>query len=139
VPWQFRDPVLREVAWLTNATYAAIVRDRATRQHAIAVMRGRSLVTSPPFGYDLLTDLRASPRGTYVAALINRRALVFLDDRGNYQATGLRSAHAVAWSPDEAWTAAATDEAIYLYETETRAVELIRLPIVAADLVWQPR
>ena len=139
VPWELREPVLKEVAWLSEETYAAIVSDRATRQDLIAVMRGRSLVTAPPFGYDLLTDLRASPRGTYAAALINRRALVFVDNRGRYQASGLRSAHAVTWSPDEQWTAAATDEGIYVYETATRAAELIRLPIIASDLVWRPR
>ncbi len=137
-PWAFRRPVPKQAGWLGDDTVAALVRDRAQGVDAIAIFRGRELVEAPPFAYERLSDLRVSPYGSFVAARVNRSGLVLLDDRGRFQTTGLRSAHAATWSPDETWTAMATETGIFVFETgKGAAVGLIQVPVRAADLVWR--
>jgi hypothetical protein len=136
-PWLLERPVLTEVAWLDEDTFAAIVRDRARAQYVVGVFRGRRLVGAPPFVYGRLTGLRASPYGSFAAARGDTGSIVLLDAEGDLRPDGLSGAHAIAWSPDETWTAMARRDAVYLFETGTRAVRLIRLPIAVADLDWR--
>jgi hypothetical protein len=131
-------PVLSGLALLRAlGRNAAIVRDQAGRGSILAVFRRRRLVGAPPFAYGSLERLRVSPYRTYAAAAIGGRGLVIVDTEGRLQPDGLSGAHAVAWSPDETWTAMARRDAVYLFETGARAVSLIRLPIRAADLGWR--
>jgi hypothetical protein len=136
-PWGFTRPALAETAWLTASTFAAIVRDGAGGGSLLAVFRGLRLVGAPPFAYGSLVRLRASPYGTYAAAAVRGRGMVIVDRGGELRPDGLSGAHAIAWSPDETWTAMAREDAVYLFQTGTRAVSLIRLPLVAADLDWR--
>jgi hypothetical protein len=135
--WGLEQPVITEAAWLDRRRYAAIVEDEAGGGEIVAVFRGRRLVGAPPFAYGNLARLRASPYGTYAAAVIEDGGLVIVDAEGGLRPDGLSGAHAIAWSPDETWTAVARRDAVYLFETGTRAVSLIRLPIQAADLAWR--
>ena len=134
--WRLRRPVITEAAWLDRRRYAALVEDEAADESIMAVFRGRRLVGAPPFAYGSLARLRASPYGTYAAAAIGGGGLVVVDGEGELRPDGLSGGRAIAWSPDETWTAIARPDAVYLFETGTRAVSLIRLPIRAADLAW---
>jgi hypothetical protein len=137
-PWRFRDPVLREVAWMDNSLVAAIVRERGRNDHVFALFRGTRLVAAPPFPYPRLVDLRVSPFGGYVAArFAGGQGLIVLDERGDLVSAGIRTAHAITWSPDEIWTALATNDGVFVFPTGERAIQLIRVPIAARDLVWR--
>lgn len=136
-PWNLQDARVRELAWLDETLLAAIVRDGEDGDDLLAVFRNGRLVGTTPSPYDALSDLRVSPRGTYVAARIGDRAgLVLLDRAGDFVALGLRG-HAVTWSPDELWTAVAATDAIFVFETGRRANRFARIPIVARDLFWR--
>ena len=136
-PWAFRRPAFKEVGWLDDETFAALVRDSERREDVIGIFRSRRLVSAPAFSYRALSDLRVSPYGNYVAARVEDDGLVVLDERGRFQTTGLRSAYAVTWSPDETWTAMATADGVFVFKTGERPAGLIHLDIQASDLVWR--
>lgn len=136
-PWALPEPVVLEAAWLTNDLVAVIARDPRIPDHVIVLFRGRRLVAGPPFPYPRLSALRVSPSGRFVAARIGDQGMLVLDQRGDLISSGIRTARAVAWSPDEVWTALATSDGIFVFPTGERAISLIRLPIVARDLVWR--
>ncbi len=136
-PWAFTRPSVREVAWLRRGAFAVLVRDAVQKLDVMAVFRRRKLVEAPPFAYGRLSALRASPYGSYVAARVGASGLVLLDSRGRFEATGLRSGRAVTWSPDETWTAMATEDGVFVFETGERALRLIHIPVRAVDLAWR--
>ena len=139
-PWGLRRPALSEVAWLNADSFGAIVRDEERGQELIAVFRGRRLVDAPLFTYDDLAKIRVSPYGTYVAATSRAgrgTGIVVLDSKGTLQGSGLRGGRIVAWSPDETWTAIARPDGVYIFETASRPIRLIRLPVRATDLSWR--
>jgi hypothetical protein len=136
-PWAFTRPFVREVAWLRRGAFAVLVRDAVQNLDVIAVFRRGRLVEAPPFAYGRLSALRASPYGSYVAARVGESGLILLDSRGRFEATGLRSGRAVTWSPDETWTAMATEDGVFVFETGERALQLIRIPVRAVDVAWR--
>ncbi len=136
LPWSFAAPAVREVAWLTDRRYAVIVHDNRTGLDAVAVLQGKRFVGGPSAPYELLSTLRISPRGSYVAVRINRQALAVLDRDGSGGSFSLRSARAAAWSRDDQWAAAATNESIFLFEAGGLANDLIELPFPATDVAW---
>ena len=136
-PWAFTRPAVREVAWLRGGAFAVLVRDAVQKLDVIAVFRGRRLVEAPPFAYGRLSTLRASPHGNYVAARVGATGLILLDDEGRFESTGLRSGRAVTWSPDETWTAMATEDGVFVFETGERALQLIHVPVRAVDIAWR--
>lgn len=135
-PWGFEAPQLRQVAWLSRTTFAALVRDPELGQDAIVVLRGDELVGGPPFAYEELGGLRASPRGGFAAARIGERGLVVVNGEGSYVGTTFRTAHAIAWSPDERWTAFATGDGVYLVRREGGSRPLL-LPYESVDVAWR--
>ena len=139
VPWEMTRPQITSAAWLSPTRVAVVVRDLDRELDAIAVFEGRELVGAPPFLYEFLTDLRASPRGGYAAALLNRRALVVVDGNGEYQPLALRGATGVAWSPDERWIAAATGREIFVAPVEQGATGPVLIPIRGTDVAWVGR
>jgi len=139
-PWAFADPRVREAAWLDDDLVAVVVSDPGReKDDVIALFRGRRLVGAPPFPYERLSGLRVSPRGSFVAARVGLPAvgLVVLDRRAELVAIPFRIARAIAWSYDETWTAVASPDSIYVWETGERALRFIRLPIRARDLIWR--
>jgi hypothetical protein len=136
LPWEMGDPVVREAAWLGNDRVAVVVHDGAQNLDTLAVFRGRELLGAPPFLYESLADLRASPRGGYAAALLNGVSLVLVDGSGEYEALTFRGATGIAWSPDERWTATASRDGIFVFGSGTRGVSSAFVPIPATDLAW---
>lgn len=139
-PWAFIAPRIREAAWLEDDLVAVVVSDPGREDDdVLALFRGRRLVGAPPFPYERLSGLRVSPRGSFVAARVGLPAggLVVLDRRAELVAIPFRIARAIAWSYDETWTAVASPDSIYVWETGERAVRFISLPIRARDLIWR--
>src|SRR5919106_992687 len=83
--------------------------------------------------------LRPSPRGTYVALIEreNGSISVFTRDGDPVALPEGVTAHAIAWSPDERWTALATRASVYVFATEEPDRELIRIPVSVRDLDWE--
>jgi len=50
--------------------------------------------------------------------------------------TAVRSPQAVAWSPDERWTALATGHSVYVFASEPPNAPVIRVPLAVRDLDW---
>ena len=44
--------------------------------------------------------------------------------------------HAVAWSPDERWTALAGRSAVYVFRTEESQGLVVEIPLAVRDLAW---
>jgi len=47
-----------------------------------------------------------------------------------------RGPKAVAWSPDERWTALATEDAVYVFPSEAPYDPMVRVPLGVRDLDW---
>lgn len=81
--------------------------------------------------------VRPSPRGSYYALLARDRLLgVFTRDGRTVSVTIDSRPHAVAWSPDERWTAIATPRSVYVYRTESLSNVIARVPLAVRDLDW---
>jgi hypothetical protein len=84
--------------------------------------------------------IRPSPTGRYYALVGPEPPLgdqVFTrDGHAIGVADGLPPARAVAWSPDEDWTALATGESVYVFPSERPQERVIRIPLAVRDLDW---
>jgi hypothetical protein len=83
--------------------------------------------------------LRPSPRGTYVALIERENGAVSVFTRDGEPVAlpqGVTDPYAIAWSPDERWTALATRASVYVFATEDPDGRLIRIPVSARDLDW---
>jgi hypothetical protein len=136
--WPGQRFTVGEIAWLPGSRLAAIVRaaDRDVGD-LLVVFKGRRLVSEPAFAYAGLSGLRASPRGSFVSAEIEAGGLAVVDNLGRPVLEGFRYGHALTWSPDERWGAAATEQGISLFRPGEPTQRAIWLPIVARDLVWR--
>jgi hypothetical protein len=114
---------VEHVAWLTSRRFAVATL------HKLAVFDGRRLVAVRAIapGVD---DLRASPRGSFL--VVRRPNEVRVYDARLRPQGGFTSAAAVAWSPDERWTAVSDGTRVVLRRGRTRFV----LPLAAVDLAW---
>jgi hypothetical protein len=84
--------------------------------------------------------IRPSPTGRYYALVGPEPPLgdqVFTrEGHAVGVADGLPPARAVAWSPDEGWTALATGESVYVFPSERPRERVIRIPLTVRDLDW---
>ncbi|MGH3029827.1 MAG: hypothetical protein ACRDNE_03500 [Gaiellaceae bacterium] len=84
--------------------------------------------------------LRPSPRGTYVALIERENDAVRVFTRDGDPVVlpaGVTNPYAIAWSPDERWTALATRASVYVFATEDPDGRLIRIPVSVRDLDWE--
>lgn len=137
--WSASDFRVEEFHWLSDRGLLAIVRAGGVDGGALlAVFDRRRLVSSPPFAYEGLTDLRPSPSGALITARIESPGgLLVIDRRGRPVRLALRHGHALAWSPDERWIAEATADGVYLFRAHEPSPEFLHIPIAALDLVWR--
>ena len=79
--------------------------------------------------------LDPSPRRSFLAAVAAGDGLHVIDRESRPVDVPVRRATAIAWSPDEGWTAVASPGGVFVYPTaEPRA--RLRLPLLARDLAW---
>lgn len=110
------------------------------RERVLAGFDGtRATFVHPRWSVGEASSVRPSPQGGYYALLgdgwvgspifaTDGRRLNLPDEMGD--------PHAIAWSPDEQWTALATDESIYVYPTEEPERLVVRIPLPVRDLDW---
>lgn len=133
---------IREIAWLGSTRLAAIVRDHARGLDFVAVLEAGRLVARPSLADPGLSGIAVSPRRRHVAVRTDSGGVYVLDRAGRFALPGrfrfwLLDARAVAWSPDDTWTALAGPGRLYLLETRPSALHVIELPISAMALDWR--
>ena len=83
--------------------------------------------------------VRPSPQGGYFALLGEGRVGTPIFSRDGRQLDlpqEMPNPRSITWSPDERWTALATDESVYVYPTEEPQRLVVRIPLPVRDLDW---
>jgi hypothetical protein len=115
--------------------YALLLDDQA-QLHYMAFFEGnRVLEVYPLSGEDHV--LRRSPAGNYVALLTRGASVQLFTGAGQPQALPpVANPHAIAWSPDDTWTALATSRSVYVFRSGEDDNTLPRIPLVVRDFDW---
>lgn len=100
---------------------------------------GRPSFVHPRWWVGEARAVRPSPQGRYYALLGEDSVGSPIFSRDGEEVDlpdGVRSPHAIAWSPDERWTALAAGESVYVYPTEEPERLVVRIPLAVRDLDW---
>lgn len=124
----------RQAASLAKERYAVLAEGR--RGRVVAIFEKRRLQRLAAVDLDAGV-IRPSPRGRYLAILGSDRGVLVadLDGRG-ISLPDVAEPHAIAWSPDERWTALAAGPQLFIFPTERTGGPLIRIPLTMRDLDW---
>ncbi|HEU4450239.1 MAG TPA: hypothetical protein VFR63_09720 [Gaiellaceae bacterium] len=121
---------------LADSTYSP-------RERVLAVFEGRrARFVHPRWLVGDARAVRPSPRGGYYALLGpgvvagDGSPIFSRDGRQQGRPEGIPHPRAIAWSPDERWTALATDESVYVYPTRRPGELVVRIPLAVRDLDW---
>jgi hypothetical protein len=130
-----RDRPILSLAWMSNTRMAVITKPS---EWVLTIRKGRLRASTIGFGRPL-TDLHVSPRGSFVAARAEGRGgLLVLGPDGLAAALpSFTSPRALTWSPDERWTAVATENSVFVFRTNTGEAGVRRLPIHAYQVAWR--
>jgi len=139
-----------ELAWLSDTRTAVLLRVRLRGRLrplgpviVLALYEGRRLLKT--VAYAGATVLRVSPRRSFLAVIETDERISILNRSGRVLvgSSELPSTNerAIAWSPDERWTALATRWSVFLIRNADivagKEPRTIRLPLVARDLAWR--
>lgn len=125
---------VRELHWLDDTRFAAIVRNRGFDYLAL-FERGHP-VRAPVDGFEGLEGLKPSPRGRFVAAYERSGALVIVDRGGRSVHLPVQRGRGIAWSPDERWVAVADEGGIRVFRADGSGPAPVRIPLPARDVLW---
>ncbi len=93
----------------------------------------------PRWWVDGAQAIRPSPAGRFYALLGSGRlgAQVFTHEgHAVGLAEGVPTPRAVAWSPNDRWTAVAARESVYVFASDRPQELVIRIPLKVRDLAW---
>jgi hypothetical protein len=130
-----------DLAWLDEdhlvASLGIGVQPNRFEFLAVLFEGDRVIGSTTNFGF-LVRNWFVSPSGSFAAA--ENGTIVTRDGDFTDPPRNLPDGRAVAFSPDEQWLAYVTDTSIYLVGTPRNSEpgRIIRLPIAAQDLVWDP-
>jgi hypothetical protein len=145
-----RDPQARQLAYggrgpfrarqlvaLDRDRFAVVLENpRADWEPLVALFRGRRLAKLWVRAIGPSGILRPSPRGSYLAVVQLQSVDVYRTGGAQVRLPTVTNPHAVAWSPDDRWTALATRYSVYVFPSE-RPGETIRIPLAGVrDLDW---
>jgi hypothetical protein len=129
-------PLVQELVWFGDDDFAVIAGPQGVR--SLLVKRdGRAISLFKSVGASL-SGLVASPHGRYFGARVGGSMFVFDSRRpGNLALPrGAERSTAVAWSPDERFTALASTSSVYVYPGD-RPGSAVTLPLTAIELDWR--
>jgi hypothetical protein len=109
------------------------------RERVLVLLEGdRVILVQPRWVIRDARFLRPSPSGAWFAAF-GPEGLQWFDANADPRAfpAAVRSPHAVTWSPDERWTALATDTSVYVFPTDRPDELVVRIPLAVHDLAWE--
>jgi hypothetical protein len=132
--------ILKDLAWLSDSRLVTVVADfgpRGYQEHLSVIERDRLIgATISEFREGLRVE--TSPRGGFFAAWFGDSLVTIRDREGDLISfPPLQPVHALTWSPDERWTAAATEHSVFVFRTNEGEARVRRLPILARDLAWR--
>jgi hypothetical protein len=130
-----------DLAWLDEEHLVASLEIRSRFmefQFGTALFHGEAVVGFTTNFGALVHGWVVSPAGSFAAA--ENATLVSRDGDFTDPPDNLPAGRAVAFSPDEQWLAYVTSASIYLIGTPRNSEpgRIIRLPVGAQDLVWEP-
>jgi hypothetical protein len=130
-----RDRPILSLAWMSNTRMAVITKPS---EWVLTIRDGRLRTSTFGFGRPL-TDLHVSPLGNFVSVrATGRGGLLVLGPDGLAAALPpLTNPRSITWSPDERWTAVATENSVFVFRTNTGEARVRRLPIHAYDVAWR--
>jgi hypothetical protein len=123
---------------LADGAYAVLV-DARRASPLLAIFEGAQLIfLLPPSWVGERDELRASPLGTYFAVMSTRpRSFrVFTRNGDSIVLPDEDDLRAIAWSPDERWTALASRSSVLLFPSAEPGARVIRIPLAVRDLDW---
>jgi hypothetical protein len=109
------------------------------RERVLAAFEGgRPLYVHPRWRVYDAGAIRPSPEGHYYALMgDDPNPRIFTRDGGEVGfPQGVPKALAVTWSPDDRWTALATEESVYIFPSERPEGPVVRIPVAVRDLDW---
>ena len=109
------------------------------RERVLVLLEGeRVLVVQPRWVTGDARFLRPSPAGSSFAAF-GRSGVKWFDADADPRAFPVvaRGPRAVTWSPDDRWTALATDTSVYVFPTERPEELVVQIPLAVHDLAWE--
>ena len=128
---------LRESAWLSDRRFVAII-SLGPGEDLLGIYDRNRLVGWRLSDAGGFSDLRVSPRGTYLAAKDGPDEFVVLDAAGEPVDTlGIVGYRSIAWSPDDQWIAVAADGGVFVFRPGVRGPPAIELALDARDLDWR--
>ncbi len=130
-----------DLAWLDEERLIVSLEARVPGvepQFLTALFLGKALVGAASRFGQVSGSWVVSPAGSFAAS--EDGSIVARDGDFTEPPANLPTGHAVAFSPDERWLAYVTNASIYLIGTprNTAPGRIIRLPIAAQDLTWEP-
>jgi hypothetical protein len=128
--------LVQEVAWTGERDYAVIAGPQGAR--ALIVHRdGRNTRLFQSVGVSL-SGLLASPTGRYLAARIGGSVFAFDSRRPGELGgpSGARRPVAVTWSPDDRFTALASESSVYVSRSASPK-QVVELPLSAIQISWR--
>jgi hypothetical protein len=127
------------LAWLDRTRLAMSLQVQiqgVEPQDFVVLLDGDNILALEASFQGPLRNLLVSPAGTYVA---DDQGTVFGRSGHIYNLPdGVPRPRSVAFSPDEGWLALATGTSVFLVGTARNLGRIIRLPVPARDLVWEP-
>jgi hypothetical protein len=130
----------KDLAWLSDTRLVTVVGDAGisgSREHLSVIDDGQLIgAVISEFGEGMRVE--ASPHGNFFTAWYGD-SLVTIRDRNGDLVTfpTIPRVRALTWSPDERWTAVATEHSVFVFRTNTSEPSVRRLPIVAYELAWR--
>lgn len=119
---------------------AVVLADSIDRpeERVLALLEdGRVIGVQPRWVVREARFLRPSPQGAYFALFDPDGVRLFDRDASPLALpAAARAPQTVAWSPDERWTALATEEAVYVFPSEAPYDPMVRVPLAVRDLDW---
>jgi hypothetical protein len=127
----------RQVVALGGDRFAVVlVNPRADWEALLGIFSGRRLVHLEVRAVGLRDVIRPSPHGRYLAVVHPQGVDIRRADGRQLTEPSVTNPHAVAWSPDDRWTALVTRYSVYVFPSE-RPGETIRIPLAGVrDLDW---
>jgi hypothetical protein len=116
---------------LADSTY--VPKDRVL----VLLHQGRVVRAQPTWLIPGVRFLRPSPTGVYFASM-GPDALGWFDRDADplELPDSVQRPHAVAWSPDERWTALATAKSVYVFPSARPDELIVRIPLAVNDFAW---
>lgn len=108
-----------------------------TERVLVLLEHGRVTLVQPRWVVREARFIRPSPLGTYFALFGPDGVRLFDRNAGPLALpAAARDPQAVAWSPDDRWTALATEDAVYVFPSEAPYDPMVRVPLAVHDLDW---